>query len=119
MRTAHDAKPARSIWSSLATAVFGRVEWAQSMHWTFTPGIELSNGKHDISVTAVDLAGNVSVPSEVFVFTVDALPSIKPTIVAVVDDVGAITTNVSQGGVTDDTKPEFKGKAGANSTERR
>ena len=94
----------------------GRVQADVDGNWTFTPENDLSNGAHSITVTAVDAAGNASAPSDAFGFTVDNAPPVKPTISTVADDAGAITGNVTAGGVTDDTKPEFKGKAEANST---
>jgi hypothetical protein len=39
--------------------------------WTFTPGKALSDGTHNISVTAQDEAGNTSVTSDTYTFTVN------------------------------------------------
>jgi len=80
------------------------------------PGSALSNGAHSISVKSVNSIGNASASSDPFDFTIDVDPPAKPAIVTVHDDVGAVTGYLTHGGVTDDVKPEFKGKAEVNST---
>ncbi|MNL01620.1 hypothetical protein D3C87_1220960 [compost metagenome] len=94
----------------------GRVQANAAGEWTFVPLTNLSNGPHSITATAVDKAGNTSVVSDAFGFTVDTLAPAKPTIASVVDDVGSIVGNVALNGTTDDARPDFKGKAEANST---
>ncbi|MES2251633.1 MAG: Ig-like domain-containing protein [Pseudomonadota bacterium] len=84
--------------------------------WSFTPATPLANGAHNVTATATDKAGNLSVPSNAFDFSVDTVPPPKPTIESVYDDVGSIQSDVPLNGVTDDPRPDFKGKAEANST---
>ena len=48
----------------------GRVAVEADGTWSFEPGVPLSKGGHELSVQAVDVAGNVSVPSERFDFSV-------------------------------------------------
>ncbi|PBI92173.1 HYR domain protein [Variovorax boronicumulans] len=87
-----------------------------SGNWSWTPATALGNGVHTITVTAVDKAGNASVASDAFGFTVATTPPAKPTIVSVIDDVEAITGAIASGTTTNDAKPTFSGKADANGT---
>ncbi len=85
--------------------------------WTFTPATALPQGAHSFTATATDALGNVSVPSAAHVITVDTTAPTALTIGTVTDDVGAVTGNVANGGVTDDTRPAIAGTgAEANAT---
>ncbi len=85
--------------------------------WTFTPATALPQGAHSFTATATDALGNVSVPSAAHVITVDTTAPTALTIGSVTDDVGAVTGNVANGGVTDDTRPAIAGTgAEANAT---
>ncbi|WP_062476471.1 Ig-like domain-containing protein [Variovorax boronicumulans] len=53
--------------------------------WTYTPATALGQGGHSITVTAVDKAGNTSVESDAFGFTVD---TVAPTATATVSSIG-------------------------------
>ncbi|SDH82185.1 Ig-like domain-containing protein [Pseudomonas panipatensis] len=78
--------------------------------WSFTPSTPLAEGAHSLSATLTDKAGNTSPASDTLDFSVElTAPSV--TIVALRDDVGAITGNIAQGGVTDDTLPSLTGMA--------
>ncbi|WP_235502131.1 Ig-like domain-containing protein, partial [Trabulsiella odontotermitis] len=83
-------------------------------NWSFTPSTPLANGPHDITTTVTDTAGNTGPEGSHVTFDVDVDPG-QAAIVAVKDDVGSITTNVTQNGVTDDTRPEITGTAKAGS----
>ncbi|MGE8289124.1 MAG: Ig-like domain-containing protein, partial [Stenotrophomonas sp.] len=85
-------------------------------NWNFTPTTPLNNGPHSFTVTSVDPAGNVSVPSDAYVVTVDTVAPGKPVIGSVYDDQGGSTGNLVSGDETDDTRPELKGTGELNST---
>ncbi|WP_166792003.1 Ig-like domain-containing protein [Leminorella grimontii] len=81
--------------------------------WTFTPDSNLSDGKHEISATQTNSAGAVSQHSDSFAFTVDTLAPEKPLITSVLDDAGAVQGALTNGAMTDDTRPEFSGSGEA------
>ncbi|MES2247253.1 MAG: Ig-like domain-containing protein [Pseudomonadota bacterium] len=120
----NDARPALSGKAEANSTVvihdngveLAKVTANASGDWTFTPVTALGQGAHSITVTAMDKAGNTSVASDAFGFTVDTVAPAQPTIVSAYDDVGSIQGNVTLNGVTDDPRPDFKGKAEANST---
>ncbi|MDP9908854.1 hypothetical protein J2W27_000947 [Variovorax boronicumulans] len=84
--------------------------------WRFTPSADMVQGRHNITATATDLAGNVSNPTPVFGFTIDSVAPNTPTIDTVADDVGSKQGLLPNGGVTDDPSPTLSGKAEAGST---
>lgn len=84
--------------------------------WSLTPVAGLGNGTHTLTVTATDAAGNVSNPSNGFSLTVDTIAPNAPAISNVADAVGPITGNLSNGQVTDDTRPVLTGTAEGNAT---
>ncbi|WP_447889746.1 Ig-like domain-containing protein, partial [Serratia fonticola] len=77
-------------------------------NWTFTPDAPLDNGEHTLNTTVTDPAGNTSEPSPGVTIVIDDTPVVV-SIGEVKDNVGPITGNISQGGVTDDTRPEITG----------
>lgn len=83
--------------------------------WEVTPNDPLADGEHEASVVIVDPAGNVSEPSDPIGFIVDTQPPAKPTIDTVYDDAGQQTGNIANGGITDDSTPDFTGTAEKNS----
>ncbi|KLG04204.1 hypothetical protein YA49_20445, partial [Enterobacter cloacae subsp. cloacae] len=86
-------------------------------NWSFTPEQPLATGDHEITVTAIDKAGNTSEPSVGFNFTLITSPSIeRPTINSIYDDVGIKQGNLSSGDSTDDTRPTLTGTADAGAT---
>ncbi|QFZ86286.1 hypothetical protein GFK26_27760 [Variovorax paradoxus] len=95
--------------------LLGKVAADASGNWSFTT-TQLNSGTYNFTVVSEDKAGNRSEPSNPWQVTVDLTPPAAPTIVSVADDVGPFTTDVTPGGLTDDAKPEFKGKAEAGST---
>nr|WP_280528115.1 Ig-like domain-containing protein [Rosenbergiella epipactidis] len=81
-------------------------------NWSFTPNVAFSDGPHDVTATASNLAGS-SLPSAGYDFTVDTLAPEKPVIDVVLDGSNVAiadhsTTNVDQ--------LTFKGTAEQNST---
>ncbi|HHG9063051.1 TPA: BapA/Bap/LapF family large adhesin, partial [Citrobacter freundii] len=86
--------------------------------WSFTPSTALGNGLHTLTVTATDSAGNTSLPSGGFTYTVDTQAPTAPVITQVVDDVGPLIGNLNNGQATNDTLPTLSGTAEANSTVR-
>lgn len=77
--------------------------------WSFVPSSPLSPGNHSFTVTATDLAGNVSSPSAVHSITIDIAAPAIPPLPTIADDVGTILTSIVNGGVTDDTLPVLTG----------
>ncbi|PTM33952.1 adhesin [Enterobacter cloacae] len=84
--------------------------------WTFTPTTPLGNGPHTFTVVATDAAGNTSLASDGFTFTVDTTPPLAATIASVTDDVGSIKGPLSNGDTTDDTQPLLQGSAPSGAT---
>ncbi|KAA8673202.1 Ig-like domain-containing protein [Pantoea dispersa] len=79
--------------------------------WTFTPGTDLADGKHQFHIIATDAAGNASAKSDSWAITVDTVAPGKPAITDVRDDVGAVTGSIGKDGVTDDRRPTLSGTA--------
>ncbi|MBU4634015.1 hypothetical protein I8747_14530, partial [Pseudomonas chlororaphis subsp. aurantiaca] len=123
--TTDDARPTISGKAEAGSTVvildkgveIGRAPVDGSGKWTFTPTTPLSNGGHDLSVKAVDAAGNISVASDSFGFSIVAggAPAM-PAITAVKDDVGSIQGNLQKNAVTDDSKPTLEGTAEPGAT---
>jgi hypothetical protein len=85
--------------------------------WTFVPAAALPAGPHSFTAVSSDAAGNASAPSAAYAVTIDTAAPVAPAIGGVADDVGAVTGNVANGGVTDDTRPAISGTgAEANAT---
>lgn len=84
--------------------------------WSFTPGTALTEGSHNLTITATDAAGNVSAPSGAFNVLVDTVAPIVPAITLVVDDQTQIGTNLplTNGQLTKDTQPTLSGTSEAN-----
>jgi hypothetical protein len=79
--------------------------------WEVTPENPLKDGEHEAVVVISDPAGNASEPSDPIGFIVDTQPPTKPTIDTVFDDAGQQTGNIANGGITDDSTPDFTGTA--------
>lgn len=84
--------------------------------WIFTPTSGLSEGRHALTATATDAAGNTSLASDVYVITTDYTSPDAPVIVSVFDAVGDLTGNLNPGDSTDDARPRISGTAETNST---
>jgi hypothetical protein len=81
--------------------------------WSFTPPKPLPEGTHRLTTTAVDPAGNESRPSAAFTVEVDTTPpaALEASGIQVLDDIGAVRGPIAAGAQTDDSKPEYVGKA--------
>ncbi|WP_395279605.1 BapA/Bap/LapF family large adhesin [Enterobacter asburiae] len=86
--------------------------------WSFTPSPALSNGPHNLTLTATDAVGNASAPTAGYVINVDTLAPGAPVISSVIDDVGSVTGPVTGTNPTNDTRPTLSGTAEANATVR-
>ena len=91
----------------------GSVVAAANGRWRFTPDASMVDGTYTFSVTATDKAGNISAPSNPFEITIDSVAPTRPTIDSVIDDIGATTGAVINGGITDDARPVISGMAEA------
>ncbi|MBU9400904.1 BapA prefix-like domain-containing protein [Burkholderia multivorans] len=69
-----------------------------SGHWTLTPAAALGEGVHAITVTATDIAGNVSAPSAAFGLTVDTTAPVAPTVNPTTD--GTSLSGTAEAGAT-------------------
>ncbi len=83
-----------------------------SGNWTYTPATPLPEGTV-VSVTAVDAAGNSSVPVTA---TIDSVAPVAPAIASVTDDAAPISGALTSGDSTNDATPTIAGTAEANST---
>ncbi|MCD1124875.1 Ig-like domain-containing protein [Jinshanibacter sp. LJY008] len=96
--------------------VIGTVIVDEKGNWTFTPDEELGEGDHSLVITETDEAGNTSEPSDPIDFVVDTTPPAKPGIGDIIDKTGDKTGSITDGGITDETKPEINGKGEPGST---
>lgn len=84
--------------------------------WTYTPTIVFQNGQHTLTAAAIDKAGNVSVASGGFTFTVDTTAPPPPSITTVTDNTGDVKGILTSGSPTDETHPVMQGTAPAGTT---
>jgi len=96
----------------------GTVVVSETGSWSFTPTADLSEGRHDLRVSASDPAGNLSGTSPAFTISVDTTPPPAPVVLTVVDDVGTITGTLVSGDVTNDARPTFTGSGEVGATIR-
>ena len=71
----------------------------------------LADGQHPLTMTATDLAGNVSLPAALGTWTIDTIAPLAPSITSVGDDTG-----IPGDGITTDTTPTVDGLAEPGST---
>ncbi|WP_415838582.1 Ig-like domain-containing protein, partial [Rahnella bruchi] len=83
--------------------------------WKYTP-TTLADGEHDLTASVVTSAGE-SAPSTAFTITVDTVAE-KPVIDSVMDNEGLKTGEITDGGLTDDSRPILTGHAEAGATVR-
>ncbi|MRS17313.1 BapA prefix-like domain-containing protein [Enterobacteriaceae bacterium RIT691] len=83
-------------------------------NWSFTPTTALAATTWNITATATDAAGNTGPASDVRTFTIDITAPNAPVITTVFDDQGTLTGNLSNGSITDDTRPAISGTSDAN-----
>lgn len=85
--------------------------------WTIEPQQDLSDGPHKLTLVAKEtFAGKERWGDETQAIDIiigDNAPGV-PVIGSVIDDVGTITGNIANGGVTDDKRPTLTGTADAN-----
>ncbi len=79
--------------------------------WEMTVS-SLDDGVNDLTAVAVDGAGQVSDPTS-YSLIVDTIAPDKPSILDAIDDIGDTQGPIGSGGITDDARPEFKGKGEA------
>ncbi len=82
--------------------------------WSLTPSAPLLNGPRSLTAVATDAAGNPSVPSDPYTFSVDSNGPVAPAITRVDDNVGSLQGPIQKSGTTDDTTPTVVGTAGPN-----
>jgi len=85
-------------------------------HWNFTPETALDDGEHALTLTITDPSGNTSNSLPAGVIVVDTSAPAAATSLLITDDVGTKTGALTNGSVTDDSKPTISGKAEKGST---
>ncbi|MEQ4530875.1 MAG: Ig-like domain-containing protein, partial [Mixta sp.] len=95
--------------------VIGQTEVNADGRWYFQPGDTLAEGRHSITVSQMDKAGNVSDPSDTRDFIVISSPG-KSEQPGIIDNTGPITGPLNSGDVTDDTTPTFNGNGTPGNT---
>ncbi|HBO3685972.1 TPA: hypothetical protein L4T35_006006, partial [Pseudomonas aeruginosa] len=76
--------------------------------WVFTPAA-LADGEHRFTATATDAAGNIGLPSEIYVVTIKTDGPLRPEIGAITDNEGPIVGELDNPAVTDDRTPTLSG----------
>ncbi|WP_446739789.1 Ig-like domain-containing protein [Pseudomonas sp. TH49] len=84
-------------------------------NWSFTPIFLIPDGQYSFNAAAIDFSGNTGLASAKYNFTIDTLAPNQPEITEILDNFGAITGPLLNGGGTDDTTPTFNGHAEAGS----
>lgn len=95
--------------------VIGTVPVDGTGNWTYTPNPPLTNGSHNLTLTATDPAGNVSTATT-FNAVVDTIAPVVPAITLVLDDQTQPGTDLTltNGQLTKDTLPTISGTSEAN-----
>ncbi|WP_164486745.1 Ig-like domain-containing protein [Pseudomonas chlororaphis] len=94
----------------------GSVEADEFGNWSITPNPALTPGLNNLTATATNAAGNVSVPTGDYPINVDITPPAAATGSVLEDNVGPITDPITSGTTTDDNTPTYRGTAEANTT---
>lgn len=81
-------------------------------NWSYTP-TDLGQGKHSITTTYTDKAGNISDKSPAFDFNIDS-SAILVSINYAADNAGHIVKDLANGATTDDTTPTLFGTTTSN-----
>ncbi|MFU5485674.1 Ig-like domain-containing protein, partial [Pseudomonas aeruginosa] len=84
--------------------------------WSFTPSSDLPEGLNTLTVIAKNPAGNQSPETGGFDLIIDITPPGSVESGELLDDVGSIQGPISNGDITDDAQPTFKGKAESHAT---
>ena len=90
--------------------LLGSVTANGSGAWTYTTAT-LSNGAHNFTATATDVAGNISAASTALTVTVDTAAPVAPTLASFSTDSGTVGDHI-----TNDNTLTLSGSAEANST---
>jgi large repetitive protein len=82
-------------------------------HWSITLSAALSDGVHNLTAKASDIAGNLSAASSILPLTIDTVPPAAPTglALALASDSGTVGDNL-----TNDSTPTITGTAEAGSS---
>ncbi|KAB2723295.1 Ig-like domain-containing protein [Brucella intermedia] len=107
-----DGEPGSTIVIYDNGVVIGSVVVGPDGSWCYTPDVDLGDGRHELTATATDKAGNISTPSDPYVITVDTVPPMADNAVAIIgfeDNVGIVVGTFGSGASTDDTSPLLKG----------
>ncbi|MGO4396585.1 Ig-like domain-containing protein, partial [Variovorax sp. M-6] len=91
--------------------LLGEVKADPSGKWSFTPGVNLADGAHNLTATATNPVGQTSDATGVWNFVVDTKAPDAVSGLEVKDDVGAKQGPLVSGETTDDNRPTFSGKA--------
>ncbi|VDY38792.1 large repetitive protein [Salmonella enterica subsp. arizonae] len=75
----------------------GTTQVNESGSWSFPVTSNLSEGSHDLTVSATDPAGNTSAVSTPWTIVVDITPPAIPVLTSVVDDQPGITGDLVSG----------------------
>ncbi|EEJ5120797.1 BapA prefix-like domain-containing protein [Salmonella enterica] len=94
----------------------GTVQAGENGSWTFPVSRNLSEGSHNLTVSATDPAGNTSAVSAPWTIVVDITPPAIPVLTSVVDDQPGITGNLVSGQLTNDATPTLNGRGEAGAT---
>ncbi|PUJ95682.1 Ig-like domain repeat protein [Salmonella enterica subsp. enterica serovar Dublin] len=94
----------------------GTAQVGENGSWTFPVPRNLSEGSHNLTVSATEPAGNSSSVSSGFVLTIDATPPAAPVIASVADNTAPVTGIVPNGGSTNETRPTLSGTGEAGTT---
>jgi len=97
------------------SSVLGSVKVDASGNWSIEAQTALSEGVHNFVVSGTDASGNALTPVN-FSLDIDTRAPVAPSITDVVDNTLPVLGTVSSGHATNDTTPEIKGTAEANST---
>ncbi|EDN4181923.1 BapA prefix-like domain-containing protein [Salmonella enterica subsp. salamae] len=94
----------------------GTAQAGENGSWTFPVSRNLSEGSHNLTVSATDPAGNTSAVSAPWTIVVDITPPAIPVLTSVVDDQPGITGNLVSGQLTNDATPTLNGRGEAGAT---
>ncbi|HDW5998759.1 TPA: BapA prefix-like domain-containing protein [Salmonella enterica subsp. enterica serovar Typhi] len=94
----------------------GTAQVGENGSWTFPVPRNLSEGSHNLTVSATDPAGNTSAVSAPWTIVVDITPPAIPVLTSVVDDQPGITGNLVSGQLTNDATPTLNGRGEADAT---
>ncbi|ENQ6228361.1 BapA prefix-like domain-containing protein [Salmonella enterica] len=94
----------------------GTAQVGENGSWTFPVPRNLSEGSHNLAVSATDPAGNTSAVSAPWTIVVDITPPAIPVLTSVVDDQPGITGNLVSGQLTNDATPTLNGRGEAGAT---